>query len=217
MEIGAGTGFLTSEVVSIFHDRPITVSDISSEMLDACQERLRHHACRQPALKFEILDAESLFRPECHAVVASSFAFQWFSDFSSGLTNLCRSLKPGGSLFFCLPGLKSFHRWQELCQQLQVPFTGNALPSSQTIREIASIEGMELKLEESIFLEHFPSMSSLLKTLKSLGASTQRDDILLGPGQLRRFMRQADILNPEGISICYQILYGQMIRRSSKQ
>lgn len=213
LEIGAGTGFLTSDLISIFTEREIVVSDISNKMLTCCRERMSNHACRPRNLTFTILDAESLVAPECYAVIATSFALQWFDNLETGLNNLCRAIKPGGSLFFSLPGKESFRQWKNLCHDLQLPFTGNDMPSVELLTKIAAQMNMELILKQSLYMEHFADMTTMFKALKALGAATQRHNLMLTPSQLRRLIAEADKHNPHGIDVCYQIIYGQMIKR----
>ncbi|MBY0358666.1 MAG: methyltransferase domain-containing protein [Candidatus Obscuribacterales bacterium] len=213
LEIGAGTGFLTADLISIFAEREIVVSDISSKMLVACRERMSNHACRPRNLTFIVLDAESLETNEYYAAIATSFALQWFDNLETGLNNLCRAIKPGGSLFFSLPGKESFRQWKNLCHELQLPFTGNDMPSADLLAKIAAQANMELSLKQSLYIEHFADMTTMFKALKTLGAATQRHNLMLNPSQLRLLIAEADKRNPHGIDVCYQIIYGQMIKR----
>lgn len=213
LEIGSGTGFLSSDLATIFNDRPLTISDVSASMLLACSQKLSKHPLHKNNINFELIDAENIKEQNQYAVIASSFALQWLDDLSSGIGRLCKALKPGGSLFFSMPGERSFALWKDLCQQFDVPFTINPLASAELLTEIACRQNMVFKFKESVFLEHFSTSSALLQSLKDIGAATQRQGLVMNAGQLRRFMRTIDSLYPEGVSASYQLFYGQMIKR----
>lgn len=216
LEIGAGTGFLSADLISIFGERQLTISDISAGMLHTCQQNLLSHPLKRGNISFKLIDAENIKEQDLYAVIASSFALQWLDNLEQGMGNLCQALKPGGSLFFSIPGERSFAMWKELCHRFDMPSTINPLASTQLLKEIASGNNMDLELKESVLLEYFPNTGSMLKSLKNIGATTQRQGIIMTPGKLRNFMRAVDAVNPSGISASYQILYGRMIKRLNK-
>ncbi|HSV37181.1 MAG TPA: class I SAM-dependent methyltransferase [Nocardioidaceae bacterium] len=89
LELGAGTGKLTDQLLAIGHD--VLATDPLDEMLQFL--RLRHPACRTA-----VASAESIpVAPRTVDVVVSAQAFHWF-DVDAALPEIARVLKPEGTL-----------------------------------------------------------------------------------------------------------------------
>jgi SAM-dependent methyltransferase len=89
LELGAGTGKLTDQLLAIGHD--VLATDPLDEMLQYL--RLRHPSCRTAVASAELLPVA----PRTVDVVVSAQAFHWF-DMSKALPEIARVLKPEGTL-----------------------------------------------------------------------------------------------------------------------
>lgn len=208
LEVGCGTGLFSHKLLSQFHDRQITFSDISSEMLEACKLRLRSHAgIAKNDVEFRTLDAEELEGAERYAVIASSFAIQWFFNPIDGITRLVRALKPGGVLLFSVPGDDSCPEWRAAAHKLQVPFTRNPMPHKDDLQKLAARNTMEFRLQDHIVEETFADSASMMRSMKELGAGTQRNNLQLSCMQLRRLLKELD-RNGNPLRASYQVIAG---------
>ena len=117
LEIGCGTGFLSSELTGI-EAADLVITDISGAMLARCRQRLGTQSAR-----FLVMDGENP-NPAAGSgfdLICSSLAFQWFDDLSVALTRLASLLAPGGYLAFATLGAESFKEWHNAHLALQLP------------------------------------------------------------------------------------------------
>jgi malonyl-CoA O-methyltransferase len=214
LEVGCGTGLFSSKLLELFPERTIVCSDISSDMLDAC--RLRLSSCRSSSerVEFKTLDAEYL-RPEAeYALIASSFALQWFFEPIEGLARSFAALKSGGILMFSVPGSDSCPEWKRAAEHLGIPFTRNPLLSTESLRKLAIRSGMEFRLNDRFTEEEYPDAISMLRSLKELGATTQRHDLRLSCTQLRKLLYELD-RREKPVVTSYQVIAGYFRRLGS--
>ncbi|WP_309647206.1 methyltransferase domain-containing protein [Nocardioides sp.] len=89
LELGAGTGKLTGQLVGLGHDVHATDPDVA--MLDVLRARL-------PEVRTSVTGAEDIPAPDrSYDVVVAAQAFHWF-DHERALPEIARVLKPGGHL-----------------------------------------------------------------------------------------------------------------------
>ena len=89
LELGAGTGKLTTELVALGHD--VHATDPDPDMLAILQARL-------PGVRTSVAAAEEIpLADRSVDVVVSAQAFHWF-DMATALPEIARVLKPGGHL-----------------------------------------------------------------------------------------------------------------------
>lgn len=211
LEIGCGTGLFSNHLVKLFPDRKVICSDISAAMLDACRVRLKSNKTDElPAEKqveFLALDAEDLEETNRFAVIASSFTIQWFFQPLDGLQRMLDALKPGGLLIFSVPGHESCPEWKAAADRLNLPFTRNPMPAMEQLQKLASANGLEFAIQSHFVQEAYPDAIAMMRSLKELGAGTQRNNLKLSCMQLRRLLRELDD-NGSPLQVSYEIITG---------
>ena len=89
LELGAGTGKLTEQLVALGHDVHATEPDVA--MIEVLRRRL-------PGVRTSVTGAEDIPAPDrSYDVVVAAQAFHWF-DHERALPEIARVLKPGGHL-----------------------------------------------------------------------------------------------------------------------
>ena len=207
LEIGCGTGLFSSHLAKLFPERKIICSDISPAMLDACRVRLKAQTRLDERLEFLALDAEDLEEESRFAVIASSFTIQWFFQPLDGLQRMLTALKPGGLLIFSVPGHESCPEWKSAADRLNLPFTRNPMPAMEQLQKLASANGLEFAIQSHFVQESHSDAIAMMRSLKELGAGTQRNNLKLSCMQLRRLLRELDgTVSP--LQVSYEIITG---------
>ena len=212
LEIGCGTGSLTLPLLEAFPDRPIMVSDLSSRMLEKCQERIIEHFGAIPAnVELKLIDGETFEQHDTFASIASSFTLHWLTDFEAAFARLLTSLKPRGNFFFSVPSSQSFPEWRELCLEAGFPFTGNPLPSLDSLTGIG--QGYDCDLRQESLTYRYPSLLEFMRELKAQGASTSASKNRLALNQILQLIGNSKLSNQSGFLVTYNIIYGKITKR----
>lgn len=182
LEIGAGTGFFTKYLIDVYSDREVIVSDLSDEMVRYCKAKFSesNHA------KFRVIDAESEEWPEsAYALIAGNYVAQWFKNTGRILSEMSKSLKPGGLMLISFPASESFSNWKKYCMHLGLPFTGNTLPDLEQVVIELSMGPVKVDYYEDDMIDTFESVFDFFKHLKQCGTSTNISGKQLSLKQLK--------------------------------
>lgn len=208
IELGCGTGLLSEYLAKKLAARPFTITDLSGQMLSACQAKLEP----QEGLRFKQRDAAEPLEEGKYALVASAMSLQWLSQPYQGLANYCRALKPGGRLVLSVMTEGSFPQWREAALRLGIPFTANELPEGERIRELLSQRPGQVELTERDIPVKFAKARDFFFNLKAIGASTALGGERLNPGQMKRLLQELDSKHPEGLTIEHRICFASYRR-----
>jgi len=109
LEVGAGTGFLTVELLKITRIEHLYLNDLVAEALPPLARRI----APQPV---ELLggDAERIDLPAGLDWVASASTVQWFDDLPAFVGRVAAALAPGGLLAFSTFGSRNLHQVKAL-------------------------------------------------------------------------------------------------------
>lgn len=191
LEIGCGTGFLTSELQQKFPQAEILCTDISKDMVLACQQKFTGYR----NLSFQVMDGENFLIEEKFDLIVSNLTVQWFDNPPAGLKKICRNLKQDGSLYFTTLGQNSYRQWKNTLQKLDLP---------SGILETPDYDGI-FKEEEKI-ITHKNGLD-FLRSLKIVGAHHPRPGYdPLSAAQLRKACKAYDSAHDGQIT--WHILYG---------
>ncbi len=175
LEIGAGTGILTSNLLEANPSSCFVCLDASSTMLRKLRKKLAPQVKDSQILTYLIdcnrlsefmLDSEFNFD-----MVVSSFAIQWINDLPYLFRSINKLLRAGGRLAFCLPGQDSFPEWQEACSLAGVPYTANSLPSYEEVVNACSNAGFSGDFQQLSITQKFDKSRDFFHSLRQTGAS----------------------------------------------
>lgn len=211
LEVGCGTGMLSSLLPSIFPDRQIVFSDISPDMVLYCKNKIMENkefkTAKDSRLSWMVLDAEELKTHSEYAAIVSSFALQWFFQPFKGISRLVSALRADGALFYSIPGADSCPQWRDAAERIDVPFTRNPLPSYNDFIDFANKMGLQYEVQQRVAEESYSDAAAMLHSLRELGASTQKSDMRLNCGQLRRLIKELDA-SGDPTTLSYQVITG---------
>lgn len=113
LEVGCGTGVLTSLLLPALQPELWHLTDLSPKLVRSSAHRMRAF---QQKVMARAMDGEAPdLPPNSVDLVVSNMVVQWFQDLEGSIDRLSTCLKPGGLLALTLPGAKTFAEWRTLC------------------------------------------------------------------------------------------------------
>jgi SAM-dependent methyltransferase len=185
LELGAGTGLLTRELVRLGYT--VRATDLSPAMLAA-------GAKAEPGATWEPLDAWNP-PPACCDQIFSSSLLQWCPDPVAGFRRYREALRPGGVMthavftegtlreLHSIPGVPDPVSWRQADAWL----------------DAARAAGFSIRFDQSVLLRtRHADAAALLREIHGTGAVSGKP--MLSPGALRGVLREYDrrFASPEG-------------------
>ena len=180
LEIGCGTGLLTTKLIGVLPPSGITLLDIAPSMLKICEKKLGNiiadSMSARHKYKFVCSDVTQydLSREnEKFALVVSSMALQWVRDIGLVLTKILQN----SNLFaFTLPMAGSLWQWYELCDELDIEYKTIRLYRGrdmlQHIKDCSANPGGSIEFREEIVTIGYETALDFALHLKRIGASS---------------------------------------------
>ena len=186
LELGCGTGFLTSAVARALGPARWTVSDIAPAMIERARDATGIVA------DYRVLDGEAIDPAIGHFdLIASNLAFQWFEDLSLAVSRLASLLNEQGLLAFTTMAAGSFPEWTEALAADGLMSGTPAYPGEPALA--ALVPGLAGSVEIIDFAQPQRDASAFLHRLKAIGAGTPAEGYRpLGPAALRGAMARFD-------------------------
>ncbi|MGG1658654.1 malonyl-ACP O-methyltransferase BioC [Brevibacillus sp. NRS-1366] len=224
LEIGCGTGGLTSLARRLFPDADYQAIDLASGMLEKAKARV---AQLQLNCKFLQGDAEEWIwrQPErSQDLILSGACFQWFSQPEDTVKGLHRLLAPGASLFFSTFGPLTF------CELHDSFAYAHASLGEENVRHgLSFFKASEWRamLEDTGFesvvasskkvVLTYPKVRDFLYAVKAVGANTSQEQAA-GLGQRKLLIEMMQYYervygDGQGIPVTYELLYFHGTRR----
>ncbi|EJU11521.1 dethiobiotin synthase [Sphingomonas sp. LH128] len=199
LEIGCGTGFLTSALMAQRIGGDWLVTDIAPEMVERCRAALPASDDRR-TLHFATLDGEH-GTPEGAPfdLICSSLAVQWFDDTPAALARLSQWLAPGGHLVVTTLGPRSFHEWRAAHEAEGITPGTPAYPPVEAFATLSP----ETLLVEDVTETHLDPRA-FVRAVKAIGAGTSAPSHRpLNPAQLRAVMAR---FAQSGCNVTYEVV-----------
>jgi len=197
LELGCGTGHLSTELQRRLAGADLLCSDIAAPMVAACRARL-------PGCRYLVMDGERPAVGGGFDLVCANLTAQWFRDLPATLARLAALLAPGGLLALSTLGAESFREWRAAHLALGLRPGTQPFVDAATLR--AAFPDGRLALDEEMFVDRAEAALELPRRLRAIGAATPAPGHRpLAAGQLRRVLRA---LGPQP-SLTYQILYAR--------
>jgi malonyl-CoA O-methyltransferase len=206
LEFGAGTGFFSEELIKLFPDRELIVSDISDEMISVCRRKFFGYNGNN--IRFSRIDAESHdFGESDYSLIAGNFVAQWFNDPAITLSKMVKALKPGGLLLTAFPGADSFPEWKKHSNTLGIPFTGNSLPDTEELVIKLSMGPAKLDFYEDTSAVEFDDAYAFFRHLKRIGASVKLHEKQLGIKKLRQLIDHWNRSAGDKVTVTWHLVF----------
>lgn len=202
LEIGCGTGLLTRYLAAGYPDGNFLVTDIAPHMLRSVSKTMAGSGRR---IQWREMDGENPDLDRRFDLIVANMAVQWFEDSSLGLDRLAQCLKPGGRLYYTMPGPRNFPEWKEALRRVA---GGDIRAENEPAYE--SLPGI---FRDESFVVHYKDARAFLQMLKKTGAGTPRSGYRgLSAPEMRRALGICDEICRGRVT--WHILYGCIEARS---
>jgi malonyl-CoA O-methyltransferase len=166
LDVGCGTGYLTSRLKDRFPQSKIIGLDFAEDMLKVA-------GSKRGDITWVLADSHNLpFGDDCFDILTSNLAYQWPDDLCRVFSEARRVLTPGGLLACTLFG---YHTCQELFRSLdeaKVALRFTRLPGISQVRHALTASGFQnLQIDSELIEVEFNGMQALIAWLKSIGAN----------------------------------------------
>lgn len=178
LEIGCGTGLLTSQLQRTFPNVDLYLNDLVEELCyHAATINQVPQTCCFPG------DVEKLFLPLSFDLIASASTFQWFTTPEETFMKLSKQLEQNGVLVFSTFGKFNL-------QEIRLTTGGgldyrNKEELEKMLKPYFKIEGME----EELHTLEFDSPLAVLQHLKKTGVNVSGDPTIWTKGRMDAFIK----------------------------
>lgn len=212
LDIGSGTGYVSSQLASIDNVDSVTGLDIAEGMLE--RAKVLHHSTK---LSWQLGDAQHLMAhlPDCEGhydLVISSLAIQWCQNLDAVFEGVANCLKDDGVFYCATLGPDTLYQLKWAWSQVDDYQHVNDFVGAEQVR--ASLENYfsDIEIEQEPIQLEFPTVQQLINGLKKLGASNRNTSAAQGltsAGKLRKMIDAYETLRGEDglLPVTYDVIY----------
>lgn len=194
LEIGAGTGFLTQNIVNELKYKKLLVNDIAPKTVDYIEKIT-------PYANFLIGDMEAIRFDKKFDIILSNASFQWAEDLEMMMNRLHKVLSPEGVIAFSTFGEKNFEQITDISQRKLM---------YKNIDELQKLfDKFEVKvIKEDVVKMNFTRPSGVLRHIKNIGANAIASEFWT-KGALKEFeQKYMDKYSTKtGVELTYHPIY----------
>jgi malonyl-CoA O-methyltransferase len=162
LDVGCGTGYFAAEARGRAPGWRVYGLDLSVGM------------CEIAALRCQAIAGDAIVIPFAdHSVdgVVSSLCYQWVEDKPAAFKELMRVLKPGAKAIIATLGEKTLHELRAAAAKVELPLSLLPMDRFDSYRSMFDAVGFETThAERRVLTEHYPSVRTLLDSMRSIGA-----------------------------------------------
>ncbi|MDD5108443.1 MAG: malonyl-ACP O-methyltransferase BioC [Candidatus Omnitrophica bacterium] len=166
LELGCGTGNYTLMLRDRFKEAKIKALDISEEMINVAQNKLKNKD-----VEFTVNDAERITVDEDFDLITSNACFQWLNDLGKALQRYAKSLQRGGMVYFSTFGPQTFCELNTTLKSIlkESSVISAYFCNSASLKIMLKDNLKSVKINEVCYQENFTSLKGLLEKIKYSG------------------------------------------------
>lgn len=180
LEIGCGTGYLTSSLIEIFPHSHITAVDIAPGMITEIKSRIKN-----TSIDFICGDLEEMHLNNTYDIIISNATFQWFNHVHATIEKLYTVLKLNGILCFSTFGEHTFCELNECFKKVKEDlsikesiYSGQSFYSlnelSTLCKDVTKIQDIDegiVQSKEIFQYEYFNTCKDFFTSIRKIGAN----------------------------------------------
>lgn len=167
LDIGCGTGKLTSQLANRIQCEKFIAMDISDKFLEIAKPRFASQSIIGLNADFDDLPIQN----NSMDIVFSNMALHWSLNLQQTLKEIFRIIRPGGLLFFTMPIKNTFHQLINCQKQITENFHNEFMTELSLVQSTEDSGFQVLNSHQKNYTLYFPSLFHLLKSIKQVGAT----------------------------------------------
>ncbi|MPQ30506.1 malonyl-ACP O-methyltransferase BioC [Clostridium estertheticum] len=185
LEIGCGTGYLTSTLIDLFPHSHITAVDIAPGMITEIKSKIKNDS-----VDFICGDLEEMNFNNTYDIIISNATFQWFNHIHATIEKLYALLNPKGILCFSTFGKHTFCELNEcfkkVREELSIKESVYSGQSFYSLNELSTlckeatknqrIDDVLVEGKEKFEYEYFNNCNDFFTSIKKTGANNSNKD-----------------------------------------
>ena len=208
LDLGCGTGYCSTRLRQLQPAASVLALDLALPMLAVANRQLNAAPAQVQML---CADAQALpLRDSSVDVLVSSLALQWCSDPTAVFAEIQRVLKPGALALVSTLGPASLQEMRAAWAAVDAKRHSNEFLPAWQLQQAAAAVGLQLQLEQEIWVRHYRSLLALAQELKGLGANVvahAQAEVTTTPAAFKAAAAVfARGLQPDGIPVRWEIL-----------
>lgn len=195
LELGCGTGNLTSLLLAHFPRARLLSLDFSEAMLKRARAKIRvADGLQAGRVSWLCQDAEHFLAANrtCFDYVAANAALQWFGDLPAAFARIRAGLRPGGRLLATIFGRRSLVELEEGLAAVmagRMHVAARRFPDYPELTALLSAVFPEVEISEHRLSRQFGDLGELLRHFRYTGTGGPGTAAGFSPSQYRRLSR----------------------------
>ena len=168
LDLGCGTGFLSTEILARSESETLIVLDIALAMVKTTHRKLLN----QSSVRCVCADAEYLpITAHSFDGVFSNLALQWCRHLDAVFKDIRRVLKPNGRFVFSTFGSKTLHELKSAWAGVDdFNHVNHFYSQAEIMRHLGQAGFKGIELTTTIYTPRYETVRLLMQSLKQLGA-----------------------------------------------
>jgi malonyl-CoA O-methyltransferase len=190
LDLGCGTGELSSILIKKLNFNKIHLLDLSSQMLNIAKKKIN-----KKNVLFDRNDFDSFYQFDNYNIIVSNMALHWSANFLVFIERILNKMRKNTIFIFSIPDNKSF----SFLKKVKLEELINEFPEKEIILKKIN-EEFECKVYEKTFFEETFSLLDFFKNMKKIGANVSNRSI-----DVRKLLKLRKYCFKEPIKINYNI------------
>jgi malonyl-CoA O-methyltransferase len=190
LDLGCGTGELSSILIKKLNFNKIHLLDLSSQMLNIAKKKIN-----KKNVLFDRNDFDSFYQFYDYNMIVSNMALHWSANFLVFIERILNKMRENTIFIFSIPDNKSF----SFLKKVKLEELINEFPEKEIILKKIN-EEFECKVYEKIFYEETFSLLEFFKNMKKIGANVSNKSV-----DVRKLLKLRRYCFKEPIKINYNI------------
>ena len=189
LEIGAGTAYISQQLMGIFPNSEFYICDPAPQMIEVAKEKLGRKAQYQIC---ELPDNDQDFD-----LIITSMAIQWVPDWNLWMKKVAKLAKPNATLLIATPTMGTLSFLPKAFKAAAMNYKGLNYRDAKSLKHSAEQHFSKVNKFTLPFSESFESSIDFFKKIHRIGANVEEEQ--LNPGQLRKLIKECEKLKRDNI------------------